>query len=225
MPRIKRITKGNVVYHVMNRAVGKLKIFKRRQDFELFEEVLAQGVERFKMRLCAYCIMTDHWHLLLWPRKDEDLSEFMKWTTVTFSHRWQVSHDAIGQGSLYRGRYKSFPVQSGEYMLSLMRYIESHPVRTGCAKKAAEWPWSSFATRADTANKPITLSKGPVELPKQWRRMVEAPGAIKKSVVEQIELSIKRGRPLGNDKWTIKTVEAFGLESTIRPIGRPRLES
>ena len=129
MPRLKRIAKGGIVYHVFNRANGRLRIFKKNGDFEAFEKVLCDGVERFEMRLCGYCVMGNHWHLVLWPVNDGDLSEFMKWITVTHSHRWHNAHGTVGIGHLYQGRFKSFPVGDESYYLNLMRYVESNPLR------------------------------------------------------------------------------------------------
>ena len=83
MTRPKRIAKGNIVYHALNRANGRLRIFKKDGDFLAFEKILAEGIDRFDMRLCGYCIMSNHWHLVLWPRADGDLTEFMRWITVT----------------------------------------------------------------------------------------------------------------------------------------------
>ena len=224
MPRSRRIIKGNVVYHVLNRANGRLRIFKKPRDFEAFEEIIAEGLERFCMCLCGYCIMGNHWHLVLWPRADGDLSNFMKWITVTHSHRWHGAHGTVGCGHLYQGRYKSFPVQSNAYYLTLMRYVECNPLRAELVEKASDWPWSSFAIR-NGADKPIKLSKGPLQLPKQWRKMVGNPAAIDNDVVGQIEKSIERGSPLGDNDWIIKTAGEQGLESTIRPRGRPRKKS
>ena len=79
MGRPKRIATGNIVYHAINRANGRLRIFKKRQDFEAFESILAEGVVRYNMRLCGYCLMSNHWHLVLWPRADGDLTDFMRW--------------------------------------------------------------------------------------------------------------------------------------------------
>ena len=111
MPRRKRITKGNIVYHALNRANGRLMIFKKPGDFAAFEAILAEGLERFDMRMCGYCIMGNHWHLILWPKEDGDLSAFMRWITQTHSRRWHKAHGTVGIGHLYQGRYKSFPVQ------------------------------------------------------------------------------------------------------------------
>jgi putative transposase len=76
----------------LNRANGRLRIFKKPADFEAFEQILAEGVEQFSMRLCGYCILSNHWHLVLWPRADGDLSAFMKWITATHSHRRHGAH-------------------------------------------------------------------------------------------------------------------------------------
>jgi putative transposase len=164
MPRRKRIAKGNIVYHVLNRANGRLRIFKKDRDFEAFEQILGEGIERFEMRLCGYCIMSNHWHLVLWPVHDGDLSSFMKWITVTHSHRWHSSHGTVGIGHLYQGRYKSFPVQKEAYYLTLMRYVESNPVRAGLVRRSRDWVSSSMAIRLG-AEKPLKLCDGPLGLP------------------------------------------------------------
>ena len=98
MARPKRINKGGVVYHVLNRANRRLRIFKKPSDFEAFEQILSEAIERFDMRLCGYCIMSNHWHLVLWPREDGDLSSFMKWLRVTHSHRWHGAHGINSHG-------------------------------------------------------------------------------------------------------------------------------
>ncbi len=97
------------MYHVLNRANGRLRIFRKETDFEAFEKILADGTALFSMRLCGYCIMGNHWHLLLWPREDGDLSRFMRWVTLTHTQRYHTSHATVGIGHLYQGRYKSFP--------------------------------------------------------------------------------------------------------------------
>ena len=87
MTRPKRIAKGNIVYHALNRANGRLRIFKKEGDFLAFEKILAEGIDRFNMRLCGYCIMSNHWYLVLWPKADGDLTEFMRWLTVTHTQQ------------------------------------------------------------------------------------------------------------------------------------------
>ena len=218
MPRQKRITKGNLVYHVLNRANGRLKIFKKPADFAAFEQILAEGVERFDIRLCGYCVMSNHWHLVLWPRQDGDLSHFMKWLTVTHSHRWHGAHGTIGIGHLYQGRYKSFPVQNSRYYLTLMRYVESNPLRAELVKRSRDWAWSSLALRRG-ADKPLELSDGPMALPQQWNKLVDG---FAESPTEDIETCIRRGRPFGADEWIRKAAKELSLESSLNPRGRPK---
>ena len=144
MPKKKRITKAGIAYHALNRANGKLRIFKKDLDFIAFENVLAEGIERFDIRLCGYCIMSNHWHMLLWPANDKALPDFMHWVTLTHAKRWHAAHGTTGIGHLYQNRYKSFPIQSNWRYLKAMQYIESNPLRAGLVKTAADWQWSSF---------------------------------------------------------------------------------
>ena len=162
------------------------------------------------------------WHLVLWPKADGDLSQYMRWITQTHSQRWHSAHGTVDIGHLYQGRYKSFPVQSNAYYLTLMRYVECNPLRAGLVKKTEDWHWGSLPIRTGNADKPITLCKSPVQLPKQWHRMVNNLSTVDEGIVGQIEKSIERGSPLGDAGWIVKTADQLGLESTIRPRGRPR---
>ncbi len=220
MPRPKRQCAGGIVYHVLNRANGRLRIFKKRADFEAFERVLAEGIERVGMRLCGYCIMGNHWHLLLWPRQDGDVSEFMRWVTLTHTQRWHAAHGTTGIGHVYQGRFKSFPVQSNEHYLTVLRYIESNPLRAKIVKNSRDWEYSSLAIRNGADKEGLKISAGPVKLPERWNRLVNVlPG---ESVDDVIDNCVKRGCPYGNVKWIETITQKLGLQITLRPRGRPR---
>jgi len=219
MPRAKRITLGGYVYHVLNRANGRLRIFRKYDDFLAFEQILAEGIERFEMRVCGWCIMSNHWHLLLWPREDNDLSDFMRWVTLTHTQRYHVSHDTVGIGHLYQGRFKSFPVQDDAHYLTVVRYVEANPLRAGVVKRVTDWPWSSFNVRQG-AEALFELSEGPVELPKNWESLVNE--VIDSRRLGGLENSLKRGTPFGNSNWQSTTAKLLKLESTMRPKGRPK---
>ena len=90
MGRAQRAADGGYVYHVLNRANARLPIFEKPGDYEAFEKTLAQAVERAAARLLAYCLMPNHWHLLVWPRKDGELSRFVGWLTLTHTQRWHA---------------------------------------------------------------------------------------------------------------------------------------
>ena len=83
MPRRPRLSTGGIAYHVLNRRVGRLELFEKPADYSAFEKILAQAHHGTGMRIAAYCLMPNHWHLLLWPRSDGELSEVMRWITVT----------------------------------------------------------------------------------------------------------------------------------------------
>ena len=219
MGRAKRITLGGYVYHALNRANGRLRIFRKDSDFLAFEQILAEGVERFEMRICGYCIIGNHWHLLLWPRQDGDLSAFMRWITLTHTQRYHVSHGTIGIGHLYQGRYKSFPVQDDSHYLTVLRYIESNPVAAELVRRAEQWLWSSFAVRQGY-EAAFELSDGPIELPSNWGRLLHE--TITEAELQHLTNSLKRGAPFGDDRWKQLTAAKLKLESTLRPRGRPK---
>ena len=218
MGRPKRITLGGYVYHVLNRANGRLRIFKKDADFAAFEKILTEGIERFDMRICGYCLMGNHWNLLLWPRRDGDLSAFMRWITLTHVQRFHAAHRTVGIGHLYQGRYKSFPVQDNAYYTTVLRYIEANPVRAEIVQNAADWLWSSYAVRQGR-QLPLELSEGPFSLPSDWTRQIHRQ--LNTKAAEAIAKSINRSCPLGDPDWTQQTAQKMNLESTLRPRGRP----
>jgi putative transposase len=88
--------------------------------------------------------MPNHWHLVVWPERDGDLSEFMRWLTLTHTQRWHAKHHTQGTGPLYQGRFKGFPVANDEHCLRVLRYVEGNPLRAGLARSARRWRWSSL---------------------------------------------------------------------------------
>ena len=101
-----------------------------------------------------------------------------------------------------------------------MRYVESNPLRAGLVKHSADWPWSSLAIRCG-ADKPLELGNGPLALPQRWKQQVDKVSDVP---TDEIETCLQRGRPFGEDDWTLKTAKDLALESSLRPRGRPRKE-
>src|SRR6516165_9516930 len=128
MPRAARAAPGGIVYHVLNRSVGRMHMFRKTPDFEAFERVMVEAHQREPIRILAYCILSNHWHFVVWPERDGQLSDFFRWLAHTHAMRWRVSHRTVGYGHLYQGRFKSFPVQSDGHLLTLLRYVERNPL-------------------------------------------------------------------------------------------------
>src|ERR1700720_1705302 len=98
MPRRLRFATGGYVYHVLNRGVGRSRIFSKSRDYAAFERVIKEAKAWLPMRVLAYCSMPNHWHMLLWPYNDGDLSEWLRWLTVTHTQRWHAHHNTAGTG-------------------------------------------------------------------------------------------------------------------------------
>lgn len=221
MSRPPRAAEGGLVYHAGNRAVARSAIFEGAGDYEAFLRVLAEAVARQRMRLLAYCVMPDHFHLIVWPREDGDLPAFMRWLTMTHTQRWHASRHSAGSGHVYQGRYKSFPVQDDGHFLALCRYVERDALRAGLADRAEDWPWGSLRRPGAAPGAPRPeMSPWPIARPRRWVARVNA--ALTPAEEEAIARSMRRGQPLGDPEWQGSTADRLGLRSTLRPRGRPR---
>jgi len=209
------------VYHVLNRAVGRMTLFEKEADCLAFEQVLEETWERTEIRILSYCVMPNHWHLLLWPREDGELSQVMRWLTVTHTQRWHAHYHTSGTGPVYQGRFKSFPVESDGHFLTVARYVERNALRANLVKRAQDWRWSSLWRRLER-DKSVSrmLSEWPVARPSDWTRRVNRP--LTDGELESLRRSVRRGRPYGRDDWTQRMAKRLRLESTLRPPGRPR---
>ncbi|MFV1968863.1 MAG: transposase [Pirellulaceae bacterium] len=221
MPRRQRECSGGIVYHVLNRAVGRMKLFEKESDFLAFEKVVEETWERTETRILSYCVMPTHWHFLIWPREDGELSEVMRWLTVTHTQRWHVHYHTAGTGPLYQGRFKSFPVESDEPFLAVALYVERNALRANLVERAQDWRWSSlWRRRQRDASVTRILAGWPIARPSDWTRRVNRP--LTASELEAVRGSVRRGRPFGSEAWVQQTAKQLRLESTLRPRGRPR---
>src|SRR5260221_8107917 len=144
MPRQLRAAPGGFVYHVLIRAHSQRTIFHRQQYYLAFERVLGEVQSRVPMRILAWCLMPNHWHLLLWPRNDGDLSNYMRLVTLTHAQRLHAYRVSAGTGHVYQGRFKSFVVQDDPHFLTVARYVEANALRANLVRRAEEWRWSSL---------------------------------------------------------------------------------
>lgn len=221
MPRRVRLAAGNLAYHVLNRRVGRLPLFETHTDYATFEKILAQAHAETHIRIAAYCLMPTHWHLVLWPRLDGELSEVLRWITVTHAQRWHSQHDTAGTGPIYQGRFKSFPIQHDDHFLTVARYVERNPLRAKLVRRAEKWQWGSLWRRTQQDTKLVTwLSEWPVDRPRHWLTHVNR--AHNPAEIESLRLSVQRGRPYGDAAWVQRMAKRFGMESTLRPRGRPK---
>ena len=206
--------------HVLNRSVGRATIFASGADYELVLSTLAEAQRFQPMRVLGYCVMPNHWHLVLWPREDGELSRFMHWFTLTHTQRWHRVHETTGTGPIYQGRFKSFPVHTQDYLLTLLRYVERNAQAAALVASSLEWRWGSLRQRVGRERRAVELSRGPVQLPVDWTSLVDRP--LGSSDLRQIEVCVARGAPLGPADWRSAVAARLGLTSSLRAAGRPR---
>ncbi len=221
MGRPLRAALGGYVYHVLNRANARMPIFDDDKDYEAFERVLAEAVERTETRLLAYCVMPNHWHLVIWPRKDGELSRFVGWLTLTHTQRWHAHRGSTGSGHVYQGRFKSFPVEADKHFYTVARYVERNAARANLVRRAEAWQWGSlYRWLRGSAEDQRLLSAWPLARRPGWVEHVNEP--LTEAEFMAIQRSVERGSPFGGSTWSDWTVKKLGLESTLRPPGRPK---
>jgi len=152
--------------------------------------------------------------------KDRQVSEFLRWLTVTHTQRWHAQRQTSGTGHLYQGRFKSFPVESDEHLCTVLRYVERNPVRANLVQRAQDWRWSSAwrRHRGDDQARGL-LSPWPMTRP------TGCVGSIVRRVegtFEALRRCVQRGQPYGSEPRRLRITAQLGLESTFRPRGRPR---
>jgi putative transposase len=218
MARLPRVDVGGEIYHIINRANARLPIFFKEEDYLLFESILEEAKEKYYMRILAYCLMPNHFHLVLHSKKDGDIQKFMQWVTLTHTQRWHIQNGTVGSGHLYQGRYKSFIIEKDKHLLSVIRYVERNPLRAKLVKKAENWKFSSLSKYLSQKTK--LLSTWPIDKPENYLSFVNIP--LNEKEEYNIRYSVNRGKPYGSDKWSIKKIKQYDLIATTRDKGRPR---
>jgi len=205
-----------VCYHVINRGNGRAEVFHKDADYAAFVDLLVAANERLPLRVLGYMLMPNHFHLVLWPRGDGDLSRWMQWLLTTHVRRYHRHYHSSGH--VWQGRFKAFPIQRDSHLLTVLRYVERNALRARLVERAEDWLWSSLAWRR-RGRRPTLLAEWPVACPRNWLATVNA--AQSGAEEQALQRSIARGTPFGTERWQVRTAARLGLESSLRPRGRP----
>ncbi len=220
MARCARVDVGGQIYHVINRAVGRLQVFNTPGDYLLFLKLLRDAQELTGIQVFAYCLMPNHWHLLLCTKNDGELSLFMHALTNSHTRIVHALTKTVGTGPLYQGRYKSFMVQGDAHFLAVHKYIERNAVRVNLSVVAEGWRWGSAWLRVHgTVSQKKLLADPPVVLPIEYVAWVNT--SEKEEDVQGIRISVNKGTPYGGIMWVEQMVDKYKLEATVRGKGRP----
>ena len=215
MPRRALKDAGGIVFHVLNRSARRTTLFHEPQDYIAFERALKVALHKFPIRLLAYCVMPNHWHLVVWPIRSE-MPLFMHWLTLTHARYWHEVTGTQGEGHVYQDRYRAIPVQHDHHLRTLIRYVERNPLRANLVRRAEDWPWSSAFGDGDSCNL-VPIAPWPIPRPDNWIDVLNEgqPGTEEGAVQD----AIRQGRPLGEAGWT--TAVALKVRIAARRPGRP----
>jgi REP element-mobilizing transposase RayT len=154
MSRPLRIEFPGAVYHVTARGNRREAIFIDDADRASLLDLLAQGLERFDASALAYCLMGNHYHVVLQTRQ-ANLSRLMRHVNGVYTQRFNRRYDKVGH--VFQGRFKAIVVDTDAYLLTLCRYVELNPVRAGLAQRPQDWAWSSCRAHVGSAAVPPWL--------------------------------------------------------------------
>jgi len=173
MPRAPRSYGADAVLHVVNRGNDRRRLFAGDRDYAAFIGLMAWAQARGALRVLAYVLMPNHWHLVVWPRSASELSQFMRDVTGAHAAILRTKSNTKGAGHVYQDRYHAFVVDSTLRYFRTLRYVEGNPVRAGLVLRAQQWRWSSLQERLW---EPRLISDGPVPLPPadHWAAFVNA---------------------------------------------------
>jgi putative transposase len=220
MPRIARGLVDGFAYHVINRGNWRQRVFHTPADYRSFISLILEAKKRYSISVFSYCLMPNHFHMLVLADRAVDLSKWMHWLLTAHVRRTYRLRGT--DGHIWQGRFRSFIIKGDGHLLTVARYIEANPVR-GCLVESAEnWPWSSHRESIGQ-NGLSVIDRLPIELPSNWARMVNAP--LEDNDLETVRLSVNRQRPYGDEAWQNKVCLHLNLQSTIRPVGRPRKDT
>src|SRR5262245_38855214 len=226
MGRLPRQVDDGLVYHALNRGNNRADVFADDADHEAFLEALAKTQVRYPFHLFGYCLMTNHFHLLLRPKPRQSISRILQ--SLTIAHTWRYHKRHRTSGHVWQGRFKSPVIQDDAHLLVVLRYIEANPLRARLVADPADYRWSSFQQHGAGRDDPLLsgfpeweeLGRTEPERRKRWRAQVRA--VQDESELATVRGSLRSGRPLGSPEWAEHMAERLKIDLSPRPRGRPR---
>ena len=227
MSRPLRIHLPDLIYHVLNRGNNRQVVFAEDQDDFHYLEILKRYKKKFKFKIFAYCLMTNHIHLILKTSSDGTISQIMK--AMTIAHTCHYHYKYKTSGHIWQGRFKSPIVSDDDYLLTLMRYIEQNPVRAGIVDDPEKYPFSSYqANTSVRKDNLVDKEENPVflGLANTIQERTKAYKQFASTLLEEDKLKLIRKTLNGQSHFTserflIQIKEKLRIKQK-RPRGRPR---
>ncbi|MCF6252322.1 MAG: transposase [Methylococcaceae bacterium] len=228
MARLPRYFVKGQPQHIIQRGNNRELIFVHDDDYKFYLECLLSAINKNKLSVHAYVLMTNHVHILASPETETSISKTFQSVGRRYVQYFNYTYKRTG--TLWEGRYKATVIDSDQYLLTCMRYIELNPVRAGMVEQPSEYPWSSYAANAEgKKNKLIKLHKvfrqmGTSEEKRQsaYRQLFQL--AIGKSDIDALREATNKGWVLGGEHFREKIERLSGRRAVAKPRGRPKKE-
>lgn len=225
MGRLPRAIDDGLVYHALNRGNNRGDVFAEDDDREAFLVALGRTRDRYPFRLFGYCLMSNHFHLLLRPEPGQTISRILQ--SLTVAHTWRYHRRHRTSGHVWQGRFKSPVIQDDRHLLVVLRYIEANPLRAGIVADPADYRWSSYRHHGSGDDDPLLsgfpeweeLGRTEPERRRRWQAKVR--GAQPATEIEAVRRSLSSGQPFGAEAWSEATASRLNLRREPRPRGRP----
>lgn len=229
MPRSARIVIPNYPHHVIQRGHNRQTVFAGDDDYRYYFDNLAEWKDKLECKVYAFCLMTNHVHLIVDPGPDpERLGKLMK--RVAGRQTRYVNRLEGRSGSLWEGRFKSSPIDSNSYLLACCRYVEMNPVVVGLCANPADYLWSSCRSKVGEKEfswldfDPLYLDFGHDESERRQRYRQFLRMAASSQERDMIRLAVQRGQLTGSGRFVDEIEQKLGQRIELRGQGRPRQE-
>jgi putative transposase len=217
MPRTSRSLVAGGHYHVINRGNNRAQLFEDPCEFDAFLGLIRRAQQRTPLSLLAVCVMPNHVHFVVAQQGANDISHWMHWLLTTHGHRHHLGRQSSGR--VWQGRFKAFPIQQDDHLLTVMRYVERNPLRAGLVERAENWAWGSLAWRHH-GDWQALLARPPLALPANWLEWVNAPQTSEE--LAALRACVNHQRPYGDELWSLGECERWAPKVAKRRRGRPR---
>lgn len=204
MARLARVTLPDLPYHVTQRGNRRQPVFLREEDRQVYLRLLKGQADRYGLEVWAYCLMTNHVHLIVVPRRGEALTR-----AIAETHRRYTRHINFREGwrgYLWQGRFASVPLDE-PYLYAAVRYVERNPVRAGLVRRAEEYPWSSARAHVSGSADPVLTPNVLTERIPDWPVFLAAP---EDDVGTALARHASTGRPLGGEPFVTQLERRTG---------------
>ncbi len=222
MPRIGRVVAAGFPHHIIQRGNNRENIFFEKNDRKQYMTLLKKYAEKWNSPVMAYCLMSNHVHLLIKPGSEESLFKMMQGLTLCYTQHINRTYGRTGR--LWESRYHSCIVDQEKHLWAVARYIEQNPVRVGMVKRAEDYPYSSARAHVNGSEDAV-LGEDLFSHDRRRDYILLLWSDIPQKEFERLRYATKTGRPFGSEEFVLEMEKKLARRLLQRPKGRPRKES